>query len=253
MTRSVLPDRGSRLSKAPSLRTAGLAGTLVAAAVLDGALEAIRSWISRKRGAPTPPRAPRTTGYRAVLAKRDLRLLFGGVVISFTGSWAYNVALLVFVFDRTHSSPALLFSAYGGVLADRFERVRLMVCSDLLCLGWQAGLAVVAALDGPVEVAIALAALTAVSNVVYQPAVAATLPELAGEDLLVAANAINGTIENLGIVLGPAIGAVLVTLGSPALTFAFDGPAARVSRMRSPEAPPGGTDTGRAQTTEGRR
>src|SRR6202007_1211937 len=36
-------------------------------------------------------------GYRSALSQRDLRLLFGGLVTSATGSWAYNVALLGFV------------------------------------------------------------------------------------------------------------------------------------------------------------
>ena len=42
-------------------------------------------------------------GYRSVLRRRDARLLFGGLIVSSTGSWAYNVALLAFVFERTHS------------------------------------------------------------------------------------------------------------------------------------------------------
>ena len=42
-------------------------------------------------------------GYRSALAHRDLRLLLAGLVISATGSWAYNVALLAFVFERTGS------------------------------------------------------------------------------------------------------------------------------------------------------
>jgi MFS family permease len=173
-------------------------------------------------------------GHRAVLRDRDLRLLFGGLVISATGSWAYNVALLAFAFEQTHSLkwvgaaglarfvPALLFSSYGGVVAERFERIRVMVGSDLICCAWQAGLAVTAALDGPVELALLFAALTAISNTPYNPAVAATIPELADEDRLVAANALNGTIENLVVVLGPAVGAAVLALGSPALTFAID-------------------------------
>src|SRR5437868_14381026 len=92
-------------------------------------------------------------GYRSALARRDLRLLFGALVISASGSWAYNVALLAFVFDRTHSLgwvgaaslgrfvPALLLSTYGGVIAERTERIRLMIGSDLLCAAWQIALA----------------------------------------------------------------------------------------------------------------
>jgi MFS family permease len=182
-------------------------------------------------------------GHRAVLRERDLRLLFGGLVISATGSWAYNVALLAFAFEQTHSLrwvgaaglarfvPALLFSSYGGVVAERFERIRVMVGSDLVCCAWQAGLAVTAALDGPVELALLFAALTAISNTPYNPAVAATIPELADEDRLVAANALNGTIENLVVVLGPAVGALVLALGSPALTFGIDAASFAISAV----------------------
>src|SRR5271156_2622308 len=111
-------------------------------------------------------------GYRSALRARDLRLLFGALIISATGSWAYCVALLAFVFDRTHSlawvgaaglvryTPMLLLSVYGGVLAERTERVRLMLRADLVCALWQVLLAVVAATDGSVALALALAALT---------------------------------------------------------------------------------------------
>jgi CRP-like cAMP-binding protein len=191
---------------------------------------------------------------RSALRHRDLRLLFGGLVISASGSWAYNVALLAYVFDRTHSLgwvglaglgrfvPALVFSTYGGVLAERYERVRLMVVSDVLCLVLQAGLAVAAALTAPAGVAIALSALTSVANVVYNPAVAAMLPEVAGEDDLVAANALNGTIDNVVVVAGPAIGAGLLALGSASLAFgvnaaSFGVSALLVARMRARSRP----------------
>jgi hypothetical protein len=184
-----------------------------------------------------------TEGMRGALRHRDLKLLFGGLVISASGSWAYNVALLAYVFDRTHSLgwvgaaglgrflPALLFSTYGGVVAERFERVRVMVTSDLVCLVFQAGLALAAALTAPAWVAIVLAAFTAVGNVVYNPAVAAMLPEIAGEDDLVAANALNGTIDNLVVVAGPAIGAGLLALGSAALAFGVNAASFGVSAL----------------------
>jgi CRP-like cAMP-binding protein len=183
------------------------------------------------------------SGYRAVLRLRDARLLFAGLIVSSTGSWAYNVALLAFVFERTHSLgwvaaaglgrfvPALLFSAYGGVVAERYERVRLMLSSDLLCLLWQALLAVVAVLDGPVVLAIALAGLTSVSSTVYAPAVEAMLPQVAEEDDLAAANALNATIENVTVISGPAIGAGLVAVASPALAFGVNAATFAVSAL----------------------
>src|SRR5215211_6008803 len=115
--------------------------------------------------------------YRAALRRRDLRLLFSGLLISATGTWAYNVALLAYVYDQTHSLgwvgaaglgrfvPVLLASSYGGVVAERVERVRLMVGSDALCLALQAAMAAVAVASGPAAVIIALAGLTAVANV----------------------------------------------------------------------------------------
>lgn len=203
------------------------------------------------------------SGYRSALAHRDLRLLIGGLVVSATGSWAYNVALLAFVFDRTHSLgwvgaagaarfiPALVLSTYGGVIAERIERVRLMVGADLVCGLWQAALATVAATGGPVVLGLAFAALTAATNVVYNPAVAATIPSVVGEDDLVAANALNGTIDNLVVIAGPAVGAGLLVLGSPAAVFAVNAAtfalsALIVSRIRARSRPVDVTERGAA-------
>jgi predicted MFS family arabinose efflux permease len=200
--------------------------------------------------------------YRSALRNRDLRLLLAGLTISATGSWAYNVALLAFVFVRTHSLvwvgvaglvrflPALLLSAYAGVIAERAERIRLMVDSDLLCALWQAMLGLVAATNGPVALALVLAGLTAATNVVYNPAVASTLPALVGEDDLVAANALNGTIENVVVIAGPAIGAGLLLIGSPTFVFAVNGAsflfsAALVARISTRSRPVDVTDEGR--------
>jgi predicted MFS family arabinose efflux permease len=169
--------------------------------------------------------------YRSVLRHRDARLLFGGQLVSFVGSWAYNVALLAYVYDRTHTLgwvaaaglarfiPALVLSAYGGVVAERFERVRVMLASDLACMLWQALLAVVAATGGPVVLAIALAGLTSICTVAYQPAVQAMLPQVAGEKDLAAANALFATIENVTVIAGPAFGAAIVAVASPAAAF----------------------------------
>jgi MFS family permease len=202
-------------------------------------------------------------GYRSVLAKRDVRRLFGGLLISATGDWAYNVALLAFIFDRTHSlgwvgaaglirlAPQLLLSVYAGVVAERFERVRLMVCSDLLCALWQVGIGVVATANGPPALALVFAALTSASAVAYQPATAAMIPSLVNADDLAAANALSSTIDELVVIAGPAVGAVLLVLGSPSLVFALNAAsfaisAAIVSRIRTRSRPVDVTDGGSA-------
>jgi CRP-like cAMP-binding protein len=202
-------------------------------------------------------------GYRSALVRRDLRLLLGSLVVSATGSWAYNVALLAFVFERTNSLtwvgiagiarfvPALVLSPYAGVIAERTERVRLMVGADLLCVAWQVALAIVAAADGPVAAGLAFSALTSATNVVYEPAVAATIPSLVDEDDLVAANALNGTVQSLVVVAGPAVGAAMLLLGPPATAFAVNAgtfalSALLVSRLRARSRPVDVTEAGTA-------
>jgi MFS family permease len=197
--------------------------------------------------------APRV-GYRSLFANRDYRLLFSGLAISMSGSWAYNVALVVFVFNATHSPAwvaaasmtrfltALVTSPFGGLVADRLERVRLMVTLDILALTFQAALAVVAALNGPVVLAIVLAACTSVSTSSYDPAARATTPAVVGEDHLAAANSAQSAVENLSIIVGPAIAGVLLLFSPPAAVFAinaatFGSSALLVSRMRTRNRP----------------
>lgn len=201
--------------------------------------------------------------YRSAMAVRDLRLLFTGLIVSQTGSWAYNVGLLALVYERTHSLvwigaaglarflPALIASPYGGVIAERSERIRLMVVADLGCAVWQVGLVLVAVSGAPIAIALVLSALTSVTNVVYNPAVAATIPAMVTESDLVAANAMEGTVSNLVVVVGPAVGAVLVVLGSSSWTFAvnaasFAASALIVSRIRTRSRPVDVTEKGTA-------
>ncbi|MBV8300699.1 MAG: MFS transporter [Candidatus Dormibacteraeota bacterium] len=174
------------------------------------------------------------TGYGPALRIRDYRLLLSGLAVSQIGSWAFSVALAVMVFDRTHSpawvagasvarfGTALVVSAYGGVIAERLERVRLMVRLDLVSFALMSALAAVAALQGPVVLAIVLATLTTAISTVYGPAAKATTPALVGTEHLAAANGLESTAENLAIVAGPAAGAALLLLGSPAIAFAVN-------------------------------
>lgn len=152
--------------------------------------------------------------YRSALRSGDLRRLLGTQLISSSGSWAYNVALMVYLYDRTHSAswvaagalgrflPTLACSGYAGVIAERCEQVRLMVRLNLLALVLQLGLALAAWRAAPAAVVIVLAGLTSVVLSPYNPAVAALIPQVVGEGQLAAANALNATIDNLVVVAG---------------------------------------------------
>jgi CRP-like cAMP-binding protein/predicted MFS family arabinose efflux permease len=141
---------------------------------------------------------------------------------------------MVLLYDLTHSAawvaagaagrfiPSLLCSGYAGVIAERFERVRLMVWLNVIAMVLQLGLALVAWKSASPWLAVALAALTSVALSPYNPAVAAMIPQIVSEDDLAAANALNATIDNVVIVAGPAVGAGLLLAGGPALAIAVN-------------------------------
>jgi MFS family permease len=200
-------------------------------------------------------------GYRALFRNRDYRLLFSGLAISMSGSWAYNVALVVFVFNATHSPAwvaaasmtrflcALVASPFGGLIADRVERVRWMVFLDTVALILQALLALVAAFNGAVVLAIILAALTSVTGSSYDPAARAATPAIVGEEHLAAANSAQSAVENLAVIVGPAIAGALLIFTSPDVVFAvnaatFGLSAVLVSRMRARSRPADITEGG---------
>lgn len=202
-------------------------------------------------------------GYRTLLRNRDYRLLYIGLAISMSGSWAYNVALVVFVFNATHSPAwvaaasmtrflcALVASPFGGLIADRVERVRLMVTLDSVALILQAALAVVAALNGAVVLAIILAALTSVTGSSYDPAARAATPAIVGEEHLAAANSAQSAVENLSVIVGPAIAGALLVFSPPAVVFAvnaatFGLSALLVGRMHGRSRPADITEGGTA-------
>jgi MFS family permease len=192
-----------------------------------------------------PPRGR----YRDALRHRDLRLLITSFLIDQIGSWSYLVVIGVYVFDRTHSTqwlaalavcrwgPGLLLASYGGVLADRYERVTVLIVSSVVSAVLMTGMAVVVATRAPLGLVLVLSALASAAVTPYQPASGALLPEVVGARDLAAANSIFSALENLVVVIGPAIGGLLLLTGRPAIGVAinaasFAAAAAVTTRLR---------------------
>jgi MFS family permease len=184
-------------------------------------------------GSSTGPAAARGR-YRDALRHRDLRLLIGAFLVDQVGSWSYLVVISVYVFDRTHSTqwlaalgicrwgPGLLLASYGGVLADRYERVAVLIVSSLAGAALMTGMAVVVATGAPVGLVLALTVLSSTALTPYRPAAGALTPEVVGEKDLAAANAILAALENLVVVLGPAVGGLLLLAGTPVIGVAVN-------------------------------
>jgi MFS family permease len=187
--------------------------------------------------------------FRDALRHRDLRLLIGAFLVDQIGSWSYLVVISVYLFDRTHSTqwlaalgicrwgPGLLLASYGGVIADRYERITILIVSALASAAVMAAMAVVVATNAPPVLILVLAAASAVALAPYQPAAGALTPEVVGEKDLAAANSLFSALENLVVVLGPGIGGLLLLTGRPAIGVAINAAsfvvaAAVISRLR---------------------
>jgi MFS family permease len=186
---------------------------------------------------------------RDALRHRDLRLLIGAFLVDQIGSWSYIVVISVYLFDRTHSTqwlaalgicrwgPGLLLAGYGGVIADRYQRVTILVVSALASTAVMAAMAVVVAINAPPGLILVLAAASAVALAPWLPAAGALTPEVVGEKDLAAANSLFSALENLVVVLGPGIGGLLLLTGRPVIGVAINAAsfavaAAVISRLR---------------------
>ena len=95
------------------------------------------------------------------LRTRNFRLYFTGQLISNTGNWLTNVALILLVLKITGSGsdvgllaacqygPILFLSAYGGAIADRFDKRKMLLVSQSLEMAQSAALAVLAFMPHP--------------------------------------------------------------------------------------------------------
>jgi MFS family permease len=177
--------------------------------------------------------------------------LLAALATSQLGDWLYNLSLLAYVQQRTHSTmwlglttaaritPVVVGGPIGGVIADRFDRRRLMLASDALRAGIMGVLVLVALAGLPVALIPALAAAATMAGVAYPPSVAAVTPRLVDADHLAAANAARGVIAPACVAAGPALGAVLLLIGPPAFAFAVNAGTFVVSALLIASIPAG--------------
>jgi MFS family permease len=206
--------------------------------------------------------------YRDVLAIPAARALIAASAASQIGNWLYNAALLGYVYSATHSAgwvgaaticrllPYVLLGPFAGAFADRYPRRTVLLAGDALRLLLMAALAATVAGGGPVTLVVAFTALASAAGSAEKPAAMALLPRLVGEARLGTANALLHTVQDLGVVIGPAIGAILLGVAPAWVAFLANGAtfavsALLISTMRADKAPAGGRTSGAAQLAGG--
>jgi Transmembrane secretion effector len=189
----------------------------------------------------------------APLRERDFALMWAGMTLSFLGDGVYLVAIAWQVYSLSNTPTALsvvglawvlpqlpLFLA-GGVVADRFERRRVLILADVVrvvAVGLIGALAVTGALQ--LWHVLVLVVLLGAGDALFAPAFSAIVPELVVDDLLVQANALDSFVRTTtSRLIGPALGGVVVAaLGAgeavlfDAATFAASAAALLAMRAR---------------------
>lgn len=151
-----------------------------------------------------------------------------GACTSSIGTWMQSLAQSWLVYDLTKSAwylgldaflgqiPIFLFSMFGGVVADRMDRRKILVASQLVQMFCAVTLALLAGF-GVVQVwhVLALSFLVGTAQAFGGPAYQALIPSLVGKEDLQNAIAMNSIQFNVARVIGPTIGGVtLTTLGA---------------------------------------
>jgi DHA3 family tetracycline resistance protein-like MFS transporter len=170
------------------------------------------------------------------LAIRDFRLFWTGFAVSLIGDGIYivTIAWQALEIDNSPYSVAIVSAAWmlpmvlvlllGGVLADRFDRRKLLIISDVIRLAALVGFAVLS-LTGVIQIwhMVILAALYGVGDALFGPAFGAFVPQLVPKKLLVNANALDQSVRPIAFyMVGPILGAELIGLGGTGLAFAMD-------------------------------
>jgi MFS family permease len=168
------------------------------------------------------------------LRNRNYRLFAAGQVVSNTGTWMQRIAQDWLVLKLTGSATALgittglqflpmLLGMWGGVLADRLPKRRLLVGTQAF-MGLLA--VVLAALDltGVVHVwhVWVLALLLGLATAVDNPTRQSFVVEMVGPDDLPNAVSLNSANFQMGRILGPAVGGVLITAIGTGWVFAVN-------------------------------
>jgi MFS family permease len=159
----------------------------------------------------------------SALSVPNYRRYVSGQAVSLTGTWMQMTAQSWLVLTLTDSStalglvvalqtlPVLLLAPYGGVIADRVDKRRLMVALQT-AMGAQAlvlGLLTVTGVVTLWEICV-LAALLGLNNAFENPARQSFMSEMVGAENLRNAVSLNSVMVNTARTVGPAIGGLLI-------------------------------------------
>lgn len=167
--------------------------------------------------------------------KKDIVLFLSSQTISLFGSSLVQYAIMWYVTMNTQSGvmmtvyiicgflPTFFLSPFAGVWADRYDRKKLIIAADSAIALATLILAIVFMLGyREMWLLFVVAAIRALGAGVQTPAVGAFLPQIVPEDKLTKANAANGSIQSIIMLVSPMISGALLTKASIVTIFFID-------------------------------
>ncbi len=153
----------------------------------------------------------------------DFRLLWSSGLISYLGSMVTYVALPFQIKLLTNSYiavgaigaveliPLIIFGLYGGVLADRVDRKKMIIITEFSCMLMVGTLFLNSQLEKPHLIWIYIVAGSfAALDGLQRPSADAILPRLVGHQDLPAASALMSLRWQMGVIIGPSIAGILL-------------------------------------------
>ncbi|MDP9350944.1 MAG: MFS transporter, partial [Chloroflexota bacterium] len=172
----------------------------------------------------SPPRGPVCNGALGAFRIPEFRTFFGGSIAASLGMWMQVVAQGWLVVTLTDSEfliglvsfcaliPFLLFSLFGGILADRLDKRHVLMGAQLLSAGLTVGLGTLI-LTGQVRLWHLMFGLFCTGSIaaLSVPSLEAIMPEIVGKRNLLNGIALKSAQFYLAGVIGPTLGGFLTT------------------------------------------
>jgi DHA3 family macrolide efflux protein-like MFS transporter len=168
-----------------------------------------------------------------ILKERDFMILWIGQFISKAGNALYDIAAMWYVLEKTGSTtrmgitlvcaclPAITVGPAAGIVADRFDRKRIIIVTDTiqgLIMGAMASLMYFNMLK--ISQMYLLSALMSAVSAFFSPAISSSIPVIVKEENLINANNLSKFADNLCNIFGPVLGGALIAVtGIPGLVI----------------------------------
>jgi MFS family permease len=179
-------------------------------------------------------RGSKTAGAPPQGSRRNAKRLAVARLISVSGTVAAGVALAAVLYSRTGSAAWVAAGALAtslvagtvtpmtGALADRMDRRRLMVASDLAAALVYALLAILIFANAPPIALVIVAGIGAICESPFVPSSRASLPNLVDDDDLPWANGLLGQVAGLSFAVGPLVGGALAAFIGASWAMVFN-------------------------------